>query len=338
MIVNSENSWGKLKSVVVGKSTNARFPINDPLFSNQAISTTWDKTPFPQGDFPEHVIQQSTEDLTQLSSLFESLGVEVHRPTPLFFDMETSTYDWDTDGMYCYCPRDVLLVVGNKVIEAPMPYRARQQEVRAYEFIKRQAIKDKAVWISAPKPTLLDHEVKVEDGKIVLTEEYPLFEAANVCRLGKDLLYLVSSTGNYVGAEWLQGVLGSEYKVHITDNVYSHAHIDSTIIPLEEGKVLLNGIRVDETNCPEVFKDWEKIYVQTDEIIKQYYHEYPYSSKWLAINMITIEPGVLLMEDGQPYLKKKLENHGFEVLTTPMRMARTLGGGVHCTTLDLYRE
>ena len=337
MIINSNNEWDKLKSIVVGSARGARFPILDHVFSLQAITTTWEESPLPQGKLPEKVIRQATQDLRQFIMLLGKYNVDVHRPQRLDFDMECVNYDWETDGMYNYCPRDLLLVVGNTVIETPMVYRSRQNEVRAYEDIKRKAIASGAVWIAAPRPTLLEDEVFVEDGKTVLTEEYPIFDAANVCRLGKDLLYLVSSTGNYRGAEWLQQVLPN-HKVHIVDDLYSYAHIDSTIVPLEEGVVLLNGSRVDESNYPKVFKDWKRIYVEDGEMINQYYDSYPYASKWIGMNLLVIEPGLLVMEQGQPFLRKKLEKEGYECLTTPMRMARTLGGGLHCVTLDLCRE
>lgn len=337
MIVNSHNEWDKLHSVVVGDATGARFPINDPIFSMQAITTTWDETPLPQGTFPSQVIMQARSDLTTLTSVLQGLDVTVHKPQSLAHDTEIATYDWDVDGMYNYCPRDLLLVIGNKVIECPMVYRSRQAEVRAYESIKRRAMTKGVVWIAAPRPTLFEDEIRVENGKTVLTEEYPIFDAANVCRLGKDILYLVSSTGNYIGAEWLQGVLGNEYRVHVVDNLYSYAHIDSTVVPLAEGRVLLNGDRVNEDNYPNVFSEWERIYVHTDEIVKQYFHEYPYASKWIAMNMLVLEPGIVIMEEGQPYLQAKLEALDIQCIPVPMRMARTLGGGVHCCTLDLHR-
>jgi hypothetical protein len=62
--------------------------------------------------------------------------------------------------------------------------------------------------------------------------------------MGRDLLYLVSSSGNYLGAKWLQIVLGDEYVVHTTDKIYRSAHIDSTALCLRPGVVLLNGYRV----------------------------------------------------------------------------------------------
>ena len=76
------------------------------------------------------------------------------------------------------------------------------------------------------------------------------FDAANVCRLGKDLLYLVSDSGNIQGARWLQKILGDEYTVHVIQNMYQGVHIDSTIVPLREGLVMLNADRLNNETCP----------------------------------------------------------------------------------------
>jgi len=339
MIVNSNNEWDKLHDVVVGVSNFARFPTEDPLFSMQSITTKWKETSLPQGNFDKKVKTKATENLMDIVLRLEQYGIKTRVPAKLDYRETHNNYYWETDGMYGYCPRDVLLVVGNRVIETPMAYRSRWYEFQGYEHIKRDAIKDGAVWFSAPKPALFDDDFKLDhdNNKMILTEDYPIFDAANVCRVNDDLLYLVSETGNYRGGEWLQQMLPDK-TVHILDNLYSYAHIDSTICPLKEGLVMLNANRVNESNCPKVFKDWEKIYITEEEVVAQYFKDYPYASKWIALNLLVIEPGLVLMESGQPYIKKRLEAHGIEVIDTPMDMARTLGGGIHCCTLDLHRS
>ena len=64
--------------------------------------------------------------------------------------------------------------------------------------------------------------------------------------MGRDILYLISSSGNEIGARWLQEVLGKDYKVHTTRDIYRSSHIDSTILCLRPGLVLLNSTRVNE--------------------------------------------------------------------------------------------
>lgn len=51
-------------------------------------------------------------------------------------------------------PRDILLVVGNEIIEAPMAWRARFFEYRAYRPLIKEYFKKGAKWTTAPKPTM----------------------------------------------------------------------------------------------------------------------------------------------------------------------------------------
>ena len=70
-----------------------------------------------------------------------------------------------------------------------------------------------------------------------------MFEAANTLRLGKDLLYLQSSSGNAKAGQWLKSMVGSEYNVHVTDSIYRSSHIDSTLMALRPGLILVNSAR-----------------------------------------------------------------------------------------------
>jgi glycine amidinotransferase/scyllo-inosamine-4-phosphate amidinotransferase 1 len=113
-------------------------------------------------------------------------------------------------------------------------------------------------------------------------------------------------------------------------------HIDSTIVPLREGLVLLNGHRVNEDNCPEAFCKWDKLYVH--DVIAQGFHEYPYASKWIALNMLVLDPYTVIVDRHQTQLIDTLEKHKFTVIPLELRHSRTLGGGFHCVTLDTRRK
>ena len=336
MKINSNTEWDKLRSIVVGTALNAHFPTRDPIFTNSMAAGGWKETPPPSGIVPQKIIEETEEDLDILIQVLNNFSVDVYRPNTVDFTKTVSTTDWETDGQYAYCPRDTHLVIGNLVIEAPMTTRARQHEAILLDTIKRQAIKDGAKWISAPRPRLLDDE-NIFNGEFKLTETEPAFDAANVCRLGNDLLYLVSSSGNRIGAQWLQNVLGSEYKVHICD-MYDSSHIDSTIVPIAEGTVLLNANRVNEDNVPSVFNDWDRIYIKEEDIVPRDFHEYPYASSWIGINMLSLGQKTVIVDEVQTNIIDILEKKNFTVAPVALRHSRTLGGGFHCVTLDLERD
>lgn len=56
--------------------------------------------------------------------------------------------------MYAAMPRDILIVVGNEIIEAPMAWRARFFEYRAYRSLIKEYFRKGAKWTTAPKPTM----------------------------------------------------------------------------------------------------------------------------------------------------------------------------------------
>jgi glycine amidinotransferase/scyllo-inosamine-4-phosphate amidinotransferase 1 len=159
-------------------------------------------------------------------------------------------------------------------------------------------------------------------------------DAANVCRLGDTWLYLESASGNKKAYDWL-----CEQFPNITIelcNFYAGVHIDSTIVPLREGLVLVNGARVNADTLPKVFRDWEVLYV--DQVVEQDFYQYPYASKWIALNMLVVNPTTVIMDADQTELRYILETRGFEVIPHKLSHSRTLGGGFHCVTLDLWRE
>jgi N-dimethylarginine dimethylaminohydrolase len=336
MKISSCNEYDKLVSCVVGDATDAQFPTLDKIFAYNKDVTAWTETPHPFGKFPEHIISEANEDLEILANTLKSFGVTVYRPDQLNHSQVVTTNNWSTDGMYNYCPRDVLLVIDDMVIEAPMVYRSRQHEALAYWSIKDAAIVDGTRWFSAPRPRLLTQDNFVRDGNIILNEREPMFDAANILRHNDDLLYLVSNSGNRLGAQWLQRMIGKKYRVHIVDNLYSYAHIDSTISVLRDGLVVLNGSRVNENNCPDLFKGWTKIYV--NDVTPQSFYNYPYASKWIALNMLSVDPKTVIVDKNQSQLIKQLEQTGQTVVPLELRHSRTMGGGFHCVTLDLIRS
>jgi glycine amidinotransferase/scyllo-inosamine-4-phosphate amidinotransferase 1 len=193
-----------------------------------------------------------------------------------------------------------------------------------------------------------------------LSEQEILFEAANTLRMGRDLLYLVSSSGNYLGAQWLQSVLGNEYRVHTTEDIYRSSHIDSTAMCLRPGLVLLNSTRVNEKNCPKLFDQWDKIYFEDvaptseqelklqKELRDPLGHElealgfqtnlHDISSPWVGMNFLSVDPQTVIVDERQTKLIKLLEQHKFTVATVRMRHIYTQGGGIHCATLDTVRD
>jgi N-dimethylarginine dimethylaminohydrolase len=161
-----------------------------------------------------------------------------------------------------------------------------------------------------------------------------IMDAANVSRLGDRWLFLESPSGNRAAYEWLCQQL-PDIQIDLV-NFYSGVHIDSTITPLRPGLVALNASRVNQANCPKAFDGWEKIWVQ--DVIAQDFYQYPYASKWVGMNMLSIDENTVVIDAAQTQLIKDLERCGITSIPLTLRHSRTLGGSFHCVTLDLVRE
>jgi N-dimethylarginine dimethylaminohydrolase len=382
--INSHNEWDRLREVIVGTAEGSMGVL------------TWNRPgPVPEdirekayelarSAYPQWFLDEVAEDLDGLSDVIRSFGVTVHRPTVFDLTHMYATPYWSSTSNNIYNTRDLNLVVGNTVVESPSYLSSRYYETTALYPIWYEYLKSGFRWVAGPKPRL-DYDVRLpyfrDESERVLTEEDHrhqeltggrieklhklaereiLFEAANTLRMGRDLLFLVSSSGNNLAAAWLQTVLGNEYRVHTTEEIYRSSHIDSTALALKPGLVMLNSTRVNERNCPKLFDKWDKIYFSdvapTSEAELKFQKEFrdpignqiealgfdtnlhDMSSPWVGMNFLSIDQETVVVDERQTNLIKVLEKHGFTVAPVRMRHIYTQGGGIHCATLDTVRD
>lgn len=304
MIISTYNEWDPLKKIVVGSAQYANWPVNDPVFKLEGEKTLWKETPVPTGPVAQWIIDETEEDLSNLCKALTDCGSEVVRPDWMNFQAH--------DGLYNYCPRDRFIVHGDVIVDPAMMYPCRDMEYQCYV----EYLEDAGNIIHMPR----------NQGMVL--------DAANVLRLGKnDMLFLESASGNRAAYKWLCQQF-PEVNIELC-NFYAGVHIDSTIVALREGLVMLNASRVKPENVPQVFKDWDIIWV--NDVVSQGFHGYPYASKWIAMNMLSVDPHTVIVDKHQSSIIKTLEQKNFTVIPLELRHSRTLGGGFHCVTLDLVR-
>lgn len=331
------NEWDQVKEIIVGTALYSTIPTpNKSLMSCVYTDYSEDYIKESAGIFPEWIIEEQEEDLDNLSNTLKDLGIIVHRPLIL---------EYDPINWHYHCPRDLNLIIGKNIIETPTPMLNRQNETKAYRHVFEHFNKHKGyAWIKAPQASfnndnyLYTGNMKDIAGIPSLANKEIMFEAANCIRINDDILYQVSNTGNELGGLWLQEILGNKYKVHITKNLYSYAHLDSTIIPLREGLVLYNASRVKEENEPDIFKSWDKIWI--DEIVTSPpIKGLPWSaSEWIGLNLLSINPNLAIVDGKQKQLIEKLNSYNIETIPLLLRHDRTISGGFHCVTLDMIRK
>jgi scyllo-inosamine-4-phosphate amidinotransferase 1 len=303
-MINSYNEWDRLKRVVVGDASHANWPRHDPVFSAEAKNTLWKETPLPKGPVPQWIIDEANQDLQTLADTLTAYGVEVVRPDPLNFQVH--------DGLYNYCPRDRLIVHGSTIINPAMMYPCRDMELQCYHDIVDEA----------------------EHYYFMPRNEGMVLDAANVLRLGPDkMLFLESTSGNRAAYDWLCKTLPN-VEIELC-NFYAGVHIDSTIVALNADTFIVNGSRVTADTLPRLLRD--KTIIMINDVVAQEFYQYPYASKWIALNMLSIDPRTVIVDAAQQLIIGMLEALDFTVVPLTLRHSRTLGGGFHCVTLDLVR-
>lgn len=340
--VHSWDEFTTLREVIVGDATGARLPPAEvsmwlscfPDLSREELAGV------RCGEFPRRVVEESNEDLDALVQSLRGLGVKTHRMPGVDHSAAIAGPDWTTEGFYAYCPRDLTLVMGPAIIETPSATRSRYFELLGLRPLFQRYLMEGALWLSAPRPRLDDSLFEWDDtGRPLLGETEPVFDAANILRLGRDVFYQVSRSGNEMGLRWLRSTLRllGDFRIHPLRGVYGNTHIDSTISLLRPGLVLLNPARIKPDAVPEPLRGWDVIWCPPPEPAPTFL-PYALSEPWISMNLLMVNPGLAVVDAGHPELIRALERHGVDVLPHRLRHARVLGGGFHCVTLDVVRD
>lgn len=340
-LVNAHNEWDPLEEVIVGRVDQACVPEWHAVLEATMPPKHWNFFRTQGGSyFSEKLLEAAAAELDCLAALLETEGIAVKRPTSVDWNDSFHTPDFEQPGgLYSAMPRDLLLVIGNEIIEAPMAWRARYFESRAYRPLIKEYFRQGAKWTAAPKPQLSEDlynlEFDIQRGDSVITEFEPVFDAADFMRCGRDIFCQRSQVTNQFGIDWLQRHLGDKYRVHVLDFHDPKAmHIDATFVPLAPGRLMLNAERA--IALPSMLDDWEILHPPASSIPDS--HPLYFSSKWLSINVLSLDEKRILVEEQEKPLMDFLHAHGFEPIPVPFRNFMSLGGAFHCATCDIRRR
>lgn len=346
-VMRAVNSWDEfttLREVIVGDATRSRIPAQtDPsawLNCYPELSRSERET-VQAGGFPKQVIEETNEDLADLVATLREMGIVVQHPAAVDTGREYGAPGWRSQGRTSYCPRDLTLIVGSTIIEVPSPVRSRYFEIFGLRELFQDYMLGGAQWLSAPRPQLSDELFPTDaTDSPVLGEAEPAFEAANILRLGRDVFFQVSRSGNEIGLRWLQSTLRllGDIRVHPVRDLYQGTHIDSTICFLRPGLVLLNPARVKPETVPEALRGWEVLWCPPIEEPVAPLLPHTLSTPWVGMNLLMVNPETAVVDRYQTKLMRLLESRGITVVPRRLRHSRVLGGGFHCVTLDVVRD
>lgn len=343
-VVNSYNEWDPLEEVIVGIVDNASFPpwhitLEATLPHNQC-ETFRRNAGKP---FPAERIEAARKELEEFVHILEGEGVRVRRPTPVNHLQPYGGLGWASTGLYDAMPRDVLLVIGDEIIECPLAWRSRYFGISAYKPLLKEYFRAGGRWSAAPKPDLTDDQYNYEwkelrpgePTRYVITEFEPTFDAADFIRCGRDIFAQKSNVTNEFGIEWLRRHLGDEYRIHVFEFDDPHPmHIDATLVPMAPGKLLINPERVREV--PKIFKGWDVFRAPSPCIPDD--HTLYMTSKWINMNILSLDERRVVVERQDAPMIAALKKWGFTPVPCNFRNFNSFGGSFHCATLDVRRR
>jgi glycine amidinotransferase len=268
----------------------------------------------------------------------------------------------ETQGMVV-CPRDVLITVGSQVLEASMSKRARYFEHLAYRPLLNalHEVDADMRWVAAPKPSMADSmydpafwaqseaglRASMHSYRYAVNESEPVWDAADMTRCGRDVFVQRSMTTNAKGQEWLRRQLGDAgLRVHGAHFPYDlhPSHIDCNFVPLRppcdgaDGLVLVNPDRLPIESEAELWRRNGWRFVLAPQPATAQLPAFSQSSKWLSMNLLSLSPKTVVIEENETALWHLLDDLGFDVLTVPFRHVFEFGGSIHCATWDLSRD
>lgn len=347
-VVNAHNEWDPLEEVIVGTVEGALVPPWDvAMEATLHRRELWDYyRQFGGTPWPKELVDAAEKELCELVGILEAEGVTVRRPTPFDFSKPYATPDFEIrSGCHASMPRDVLLVIGDQIIEAPMGWRSRFHEHHAYKELCKEYFIKGARWVSAPRPQLSEDSYVAgfeapnegEPMRTVLTEFEPLFDAADAIKCGRDIFVAQSSCCNRLGIQWLQRHLGEGYRVHEVEVYDTHPmHIDATFYPLAPGKLLINPERV--RRVPEMFQRSGWDILECPEPLMPESHPMFTCSRWISMNVLMLDEERVIVAKGEDTLMRALRDWGFRPIPCSSYHFASIAGGFHCATVDIRRR
>ncbi|HRI67578.1 MAG TPA: hypothetical protein PK156_25210 [Polyangium sp.] len=343
--VCSYNEWDPLDEVIVGVVEGAAVPSWHVALKAAMPEDHWSFFEQHGGKpFDKELVERAAKELDELARILTAEGVKVRRPERVHQAVPFGTPKWQSKGgLYAAMPRDLLLVIGDEIIETPMAWRCRYFEIAAYRRLLKEYFHRGARWTAAPKPELDDElfdpdyaESEDEDApRYVINEFEPTFDAADFIRCGKDIFVQQSQVTNMFGIRWLERHIGPEYRIHVLRfRDSAPMHIDATLMPLAPGKLLINPERVPQ--IPPIFAHWDVLRSPRSTIPDS--HPMFMSSRWVNMNVLMLDEKRVVIERQEEPLIRALEDFGFTCIPIDFRHVMSFGGAFHCVTCDIRRR
>jgi glycine amidinotransferase len=307
----------------------------------------------------QRYVDELNEDVEGLVDVLESRGITVHRPIPLPFNAGAiSGFGWESMPVPALNVRDNTLILGKEIIETPPAVRSRYLETRLLAPVYKMYFDRGAKWTTMPRPILTENSFDLSYMRSAETtlggptepikDPQPspydvgyemMLDGAQCLRLGRDIIVNIANDNHATACEWLERHLRGEYRIHRVHRM-SDNHIDSMLLALRPGVFLARHNEIKDL-LPDPFNTWKMIVPpQPSEANFPIYDDGDLllTSPYIDLNVLSISPDEVLVNEACVELIKTLEHEGFTVIPVRHRHRRLFGGGFHCFTLDTVRD
>lgn len=342
------NEWDPLEEVLIGRPENAVVPYARVEVKACIDPKKWHFFEKNGGKYwadvmPEHW-KKLVSEVETFVKVVEGEGIKVVRADAFDHGKEFKTPFFASNGLYSAMPRDILMVVGDEIIEATLAWRQRYFEFYAFRNVVLDYWKRGAKWTMIPKPSCdsrlinENHSPDPKYGDFVTTETEPLVEAADFVRAGTDIFGQRSHVTNQAGIEWLRRHLAPRgIRVHELHFVEPRAmHIDTTFALVKPGYALTNPKRPLLEKDKFIKAGWKLVDAPIPSVPDG--HPMWMASVWLAMNTLMKDPSHVFVEKNEVALHKVFEKMGVKSIPVDLLHMNTIGGGFHCWTCDIRRR
>lgn len=373
MKLNSYDEWSPLREVIVGSAENYTSHDTelsfDLFFHENVTRSEWyyprlhkrqdDPSANTRSTLPikQRYVDELVEDVEGIAEALRGLGVTVLRPLPLDpATSEVTTPAWSAAVVPPLNVRDISLIAGDEIIETAPMVRSRYFETQFLKPIFQNYFGQGARWTVMPRPFMTDasfdtayaaeHSIGGPTEPLTTRSTHPydvgheiLFDGAQCLRFGRDIIANVSTANHRLAFDWLERHLDSRFRLHRVDEL-SDSHIDSMVLALRPGLLLVRSREVMD-KLPAALQRWDYIEAPVPES-----NNFPtyddddliLTSLYIDLNVLSVSPDTVLVNEACPELVKTLEVAGFTVVPVRHRHRRLFGGGFHCFTLDTVRD
>jgi N-dimethylarginine dimethylaminohydrolase len=312
----AHHEWGKLREVVVGLSPAEDFVV---FHEESQRWLTPEGAEFSRRHAGRRLIDADADlakrierQVDALAELLAREGVTVHRPERLRGEERTFMAP-NGEGAQLFA-RDGMIVIADHVIDASLRLRCRQRERFGLRPVVRRMVNERgARWSSVPfgSPAAVDG---------------PFLEGGDVLLNGRQVYVGMSGcASDMAGIDWLQALLGSDYRVIPVALRSNVLHLDCALALIRPGLLVWCPHKLID-GLPTALRDWDGIEVSVEEATR------------LATNGLVLEEGRVVVDADNQRVIGELRRRSIDVIPLAFDAPISLGGGLRCAHHPLLRE